>query len=127
MQKRNPQTSFYTEENHHPRPLPTQTKLAIQMGEQQENMEIDSAYPQVYSYPMLVKTIRSKVNSRCAALLMPDSITYLAGKALGDIVLTRNQIRRLYPGLLVSKSSRTALGPTKLSENTIRQERRGIC
>ena len=94
--------------------------LTVQMGEQQENVEIDAVGPEVYSYAMLVKTIRSKIGARCAVLPMPDSITYLAGKALGlmlgDIVLTRDEIKGLSRGLLVSRSSEPATCPTRLSE-----------
>ena len=95
-------------------------ELAVQMGEGQKNVEIDAVGPEVYSYAMLVKTIRSKIGARCAVLPMPDSITYLAGKALGlmlgDIVLTRDEIKGLSRGLLVSRSGDLAPCPTKLSE-----------
>ena len=96
-----------------------------------ENVEIDAVGPEVCSYAMLVKTIRSKIGARCAVLPMLDSITYLAGKALGlmldNIVLTRDEIGGLSRRILVSRSGEPAPCPTKLSENTIRQERRGIC
>ena len=95
-------------------------ELAVQMGERQENVEIDAVGPEVYSYAMLVKTIRGKIGARCAVLPMPDSITYLAGKALGlmlgDIVLTRDEIKGLSRGLLVSRSGELSPCPTRLSE-----------
>ena len=57
---------------------------------------------------MLIKTIRSKIGARCAVMPMPSSITYLAGKALGkmldEMVPTRDEIRGLSRGLLVSRS-----------------------
>ena len=100
-------------------------ELAVQMGEQQKNVEIDAVGPEVYSYAMLVKTIRGKNDARCAVLPMPDSITYLAGKALGmmlgDIVLTRDEIKGLSRGLLVSRSGAPPNCPTKLSEWLDRQ------
>ena len=95
-------------------------ELAIQMGEQQENVEVDAVGPEVYSYAMLVKTVRGKIGARCAVLPMPGGLTYLAGKALGlmlgDIVLTRDEIKGLSRGLLVSRSSEPANCLTKLSE-----------
>ena len=51
---------------------------------------------------------------------MPDSITYLAGKALckmlGEMVPTRDEIRGLSRGLLVSRSGKPAPCPTRFSE-----------
>ena len=95
-------------------------ELAVQMGERQENVEIDAVGPEVYSYAMLVKTVRGKIGARCAVLPMPEGITYLAGKALGlmlgDIVLTPDEIKGLSRGLLVSRSGELAPCPTKLSE-----------
>ena len=94
--------------------------LAVQAMDQEGNLEIDAVGPEVYSYAMLVKTIRSKIGARCAVLPMPGGLTYLAGKALGlmlgDIVLTRDEIKGLSRGLLVSRSSEPAPCPTKLSE-----------
>ena len=46
-------------------------------------MEIDAVGPEVYSYAMLVKTVRSKIRARCAILPMLGGLTYLAGRALG--------------------------------------------
>ena len=94
--------------------------LAVEMGEQQENVEIDAVGPEVYSYGMLIKTIRSKIGARCAVMPMPDSITYLAGRALGkmldEMVPTRDEIRGLSRGLLVSRSGEPVPCPTGFSE-----------
>ena len=95
-------------------------ELAVRAGEQQQNMEMDAVGPEVYSYAMLVKTIRGKIGTRCAILPMPSEITYLAGRALGmmlgDIVLTWDEIKGLSRGLLVSKSGELPPCPTRLSE-----------
>ena len=94
--------------------------LAVTAAEKDVNTEIDAVGPEIYSYAMLVRTVRGKIGAKCAVLPMPDSITYLAGKALGlmlgDIVLTRDEIKGLSRGLLVSKSIEPANCPTKLSE-----------
>ena len=90
------------------------------MGERQENVEIDAVDPEVCSYAMLVKTIRNKIRARCTVLPMPDSITYLAKKALckvlGDMVLTREETMGLSRELLVSRSGEPTPCPTKLPE-----------
>ena len=87
---------------------------------QEDNLEIDAVGPEVYSYAMLMKTIRSKIGAPCAVLPMPDSITYLAGKALckmlDEMVPTRDEIRGFSRGLLVSRSGEPAPCPTRFSE-----------
>ena len=94
--------------------------LAVRVMDQEENLEIDAVGPEIYSYAMMVRTIRSAIGARCAILPMPSGMTYLAGKALGmmlgDIVLTRDEIEGLSRGLLVSRSGELAPCPTKLSE-----------
>ena len=94
--------------------------LAVQAMDQEGNLEIDAVGPEVYSYAMLVRTIRGNIGARCAVLPMPGGLTYLAGKALGmmlgDIVLTRDEIKGLSRGLLVSRSNEPAPCGTKLSE-----------
>ncbi len=94
--------------------------LAVEVMDQEENLEIDAVGPEVFTYAMLIKTIRSKIGARCAVMPMPSSITYLAGKALGkmldEMVPTRDEIRGLSRGLLVSRSGEPAPCPTRLSE-----------
>ena len=94
--------------------------LAVRVMDREENLEIDAVGPEIYSYAMMVRTIRSAIGARCAILPMPSGMTYLAGKALGmmlgDIVLTRDEIEGLSRGLLVSRSGEPVPCPTKLSE-----------
>ena len=94
--------------------------LAVEVMDQEENLEIDAVGPEVFTYAMLIKTIRSKNGARCAVMPMPSSITYLAGKALGkmldEMVPTRDEIRGLSRGLLVSRSGEPAPCPTRFSE-----------
>ena len=67
--------------------------------DREENLEIDAVGPEIFTYAMPIKTIRSNIGARCAILPMPSGMTYLAGKALGlmlgDIVLTQDEIRGL--------------------------------
>ena len=94
--------------------------LAVRMMEPDENMTVDAVGPEVYTYAELVTTVRKSTGARCAVLPTPPGVTYLAGRALGimlgDIVLTRDEIKGLSQGLLVSSSSEPAPCPTKLSE-----------
>ena len=94
--------------------------LAFEVMSQEENLEIDAVGPEVYSYAMLVKTVRSNIGAQAAILPAPQGITYLAGRALGmilgDIVFTRDELKGLSRGLLVSRSNEPAPCPTRLSE-----------
>ena len=94
--------------------------LAVKVMNQEENLEIDAVGPEIYSYAMLVKTVRSNIGAQAAVLPAPQGITYLAGRALGmilgDIVLTRDELKGLSRGLLVSRSNEPAPCPTRLSE-----------
>ena len=49
--------------------------LAIEVMDQEDNLEIDAVGPEVYSYTMLIKTIRSKIGAGCAVMPMPSNIT----------------------------------------------------
>lgn len=95
-------------------------KLAVEALETNDNLTIDAVGPEVFTYAELVRLVRDKTGSRCLALPSPKPLTYLAGRILGmflnDIVLTRDEIKGLSRGLLVSKSREPAPAPTKLSE-----------
>ena len=94
--------------------------LAVQCSQGDENLELDAVGPEVYSYAMLVRTVRGSIGAKCAVLPMPGGVTHLAGRALGmmlgDIVLTKDEIAGLSRGLLVSRSGEPAPCPTRLSE-----------
>ena len=94
-------------------------ELAVREAEGEKDKVIDAVGPEVYSYAQMVRLIRSKTRAKAAILPMPGGVTYLAGRALGlmlgDIVLTRDEIKGLSRGLLVSKSQEPAACPTRFS------------
>ena len=94
--------------------------LAVDSMHGNGNVELDAVGPEVFSYARLVRLIRNRIGARCLVMPMHKGVTYLAGRALGmilgDIVLTRDEIRGLSAGLLVSKSESPATCPTRLSE-----------
>ena len=95
-------------------------ELAVREAEGEKDKVIDAVGPEVYTYAQMVRLIRSKTRAKAAILPMPSGATYLAGRALGlmlgDIVLTRDEIKGLSRGLLVSKSLEPAACPTRFSE-----------
>ena len=95
-------------------------ELAIAAVEEDRNTELDAVGPEVFTYAEMVKLIRDKVKTRCLALPAPGLLTYAIGRVMGmflkDIILTRDEIRGLSAGLLVSKSDAPPPARTRLSE-----------
>lgn len=83
-----------------------------------ENRVRDAVGPEVFSFADLVRTIRDALGARTPVLPMPGPLVhlagFLAGRFLGDVVLTRAEIRGLAAGLLVSRGPPTC--PTRLTE-----------
>ena len=94
--------------------------LAVECSQSEENIELDAVGPEVFTYAQLVRLVRDKTGSRCWVAPSPKPLTHLAGRALGwllkDIVLTKDEIKGLSRGLLVSKSEQPAPAPTRLTE-----------
>ena len=95
-------------------------QLAVDSAQSSDNVEIDAVGPEVFTYAQLVRLVRDQTGSRCWVVPSPKPITHLAGRALGwflkDIVLTKDEIKGLSRGLLVSKSDQPAPAPTRLTE-----------
>ncbi len=93
-------------------------KLAAEQGEQKEDVTLDAVGPEVFTYAELVRLVRKKIKSRALIVPVPASLALLAGKLLGplvgDVIITRDEIRGLMAGLLVSSDEPTC--PTRLSE-----------
>ena len=95
-------------------------QLAVAHSQSDDNIELDAVGPEVFTYAQLVQLVRDKTGSRCWIAPSPKFITRLAARALGsflnDIVLTRDEIKGLSRGLLVSQSDQPAPAPTRLTE-----------
>ena len=95
-------------------------KLAVDAAASDENVEIDAVGPEVFTYAEMVKLVRKKTETHCWVTPAPTALTYLAGRALGwmlkDVVLTKDEIKGLSRGLLVSHSDNPPPAPTKLTE-----------
>ena len=95
-------------------------RIAVESARGNDNTEIDVVGPEVFTYADMVKMVRDKTRSRCLVLPSPGWLTYTAGLFLGlflnDIVLTRDEIKGLSAGLLVSRSKEEPPAPTRLSD-----------
>ena len=95
-------------------------ELAVSAAENDDNREIDAVGPEVFTYAEMVKLVRDKIGARCLVAPAPPPLTYVAGRLLGmflnDIVLTRDEIKGLSAGLLVSRSGQPAPARTRLTE-----------
>ena len=95
-------------------------KLAVHLAAGTNNIETDTVGSEVLTYKGLVKLVREHTHAKSLILPAPKWLTYLASRALGlivgDIVLTKDEIKGLSRGLLVSHSKQPAPTPTKLSK-----------
>ena len=95
-------------------------ELAVAAAQEDRNAELDAVGPEVFTYAEMVKLIRDKVKARCLVLPAPKLLTYAAGRFLGiflqDVILTRDEVKGLSAGLLVSKSDAPPPARTRLSE-----------
>jgi len=93
-------------------------ELATNAGGQTENVIVDAAGPEVYTFDVLVRLIAKTVRSRARIIHMrPDLALFLSrliGYLVGDVVLTREEVDGLMSNLLVSSGPPT--GRTRLSE-----------
>lgn len=92
--------------------------LAVKLGQETDSVVIDAVGPEVFEFNDLVDLLKRTVRSSALVMHLPPSLTFPAtwalGKVLGDVVLTRNEVRGLLDNLLVSSGPPTC--PSRLSE-----------
>ncbi len=91
--------------------------LAVEAARAQENLEMDAAGPEVFTFAELVRLIRETIGSRARVIHVPPRLgllfTRIVGRGLGDVVLTRDEVEGLMRELLVS--TEPPRGTTRLS------------
>jgi len=99
-------------------------KLALEHGARNDNVTIDAIGPETFTYRELVATIGSITGCRRKVISVPPAVAYYAGVVLGrlvgDVVITRDEIRGLMDGLLYVESPPS--GETRLTD-WVRQHR----
>lgn len=92
--------------------------LAVSAGARDANETIDAVGPDVFTFDGLVRLIAQTVGSKAWIFHAPPALTLLAGgligAALGDVVLTKDEVTGLMASLLVS--GRPPTGSTRLAD-----------
>lgn len=93
-------------------------KLAVEMGKSRDDRIVDAVGPETFTYRELVERIGRIIGKERPIVSIPPAVAYLVsklvGKALGDVIVTRDEIRGLMAGLLYVESS--PAGTTKLTD-----------
>ena len=93
-------------------------ELAVQAGQGDKNLTMDVVGPEIFTFDELVGLIAQALSSRVRLIHLPPglalALSRLVGLAVGDVVLTRDELAGLSAGLLVS--SQPSSGQTKFSE-----------
>jgi uncharacterized protein YbjT (DUF2867 family) len=93
-------------------------EIAIQAGQSDKNLTLDVVGPEIFTFDELVGLIAQASGSRARLIHLPPglalALSRLVGLAVGDVVLTRDELAGLSAGLLVSSLPST--GQTKFSE-----------
>ncbi len=81
--------------------------IAVRCGLAKDNVEVDAAGPEIFSFNELVMLIKDTVKSRARIIRMGPETTLLftgiVGKLIGDVLITRDEVYGLMDNLLVSK------------------------
>jgi len=92
--------------------------LAVEQGGRSENCVIDAIGPETFTYRELVKTIGRIIGRPRPVVGVPSLVGYWAARAvglwMGDVVITREEIRGLMAGLLAVDSP--PAGQTRLTD-----------
>jgi nucleoside-diphosphate-sugar epimerase len=93
-------------------------KLAVHHGRQRENVVVDAIGPETFTYRELVEAIGDIISRRKPIVAAPPALGYWAGRMIGrlvgDVMITREEIRGLMDDLLYVES--TPAGETKLTD-----------
>jgi uncharacterized protein YbjT (DUF2867 family) len=93
-------------------------ELAVAAGRREDDVTLDAAGPETYRFEDLVHALASAVGSRARIVHGPPAAALALASAVGlarrDVVLTRDELRGLMDGLLVS--AKPASGTRRLGE-----------
>jgi NADH dehydrogenase len=90
----------------------------VEVGGRRDNVVMDAVGPDVFAFEELVRLMRTRLNSRAMLVHLPPALTLLGSSLTGalvrDVVLTREELKGLMDGLLVSTEPATC--PTSLRQ-----------
>lgn len=93
-------------------------RMAVEQGRKTENVIIDAIGSETFTYRELVRQIRDAIGVTRPFIPIPAAIGYLAGwllgKIMGDVIITRAEIKGLMADLLCTQSAPT--GQTRFTD-----------
>ncbi len=93
-------------------------QIAVDAGQQSDDMVLDAVGPEVYTFEELVRLIAARTRSRARIVRLRPGLALLLGKLMGygvrDVIVTRDEVRGLMSSLLLSQGPPT--GQTRLSD-----------
>jgi NADH dehydrogenase len=93
-------------------------EIAVNAAQKDDNIIMDAAGPETYTFDELVRLIADKVRSRAKIIHLRPGMAFffswLVGRLVNDVVLTRDEVGGLMANLLISREAPT--GQTHLSE-----------
>ncbi len=93
-------------------------KLAVEQGAERRDVTVDAVGPESFAFRDLVQEVGMAIGRRRPVLPAPAPVAYAVGwamgKAMGDVMITWDEVKGLMAGLLWTPSS--PAGTTKLSE-----------
>ncbi len=92
--------------------------LAVEQGARRDNVTIDAIGPETFTYRELVKVVGEMIGKKRPIISVPPAVGYLAGwilgKCVGDVMITREEIKGLMADLLHVDSP--PAGTTRLTD-----------
>ena len=86
-----------------------QARLCVEAGISDQNITFDAAGPETYSFAEVVSMVRKAVGSRSILLKVPVyvalNLARLSSLIAGDVVLTKDEMRGLIAGMVVSEEA----------------------
>ena len=93
-------------------------ELAVRMATARDNVAIDAIGPETFTFNELVAMLKRAIGSRAIVVHLPPALAQalasIVGTVMGDVMLTRDEVRGLMGNMLATSS--TPAAPTKLSE-----------
>ena len=95
-------------------------RLAVELGDGDDDVEIDAVGPDVFTYAELARLLARKTGASCSLLHMSPAMAMIGARLLGvalrDVVLSQDELAGLTGDLLVSKSNEPPPGETRLAD-----------
>ncbi len=87
-------------------------RICVEAGSQRDDVVLDAVGPEIYTFDELVRAVRDAVESRARLVHAPTAVAFglgsLIGRAVRDVLVTRQELEGLMAGLLVSDAPPTA-------------------